>query len=143
MARILLINDEADLIAMCEIVLEARGHSVRHLLAPHRTSELLELASWKPELVLLDLVMPGATGEDVLERLRDLPGMSDVPVVVMSAVPEAEARARAMGAAGVLEKPFDPDGLMQAVDGTIALARAPRSLGPDSSPDTERHHPQR
>lgn len=138
MARVLLINDEADLIDMCEIVLEKHGHATQHTLAPYDMGELAALAEWRPELVLLDLVMPSAPGEDVLQRLRGLPGMADIPVIVMSAIPDGAKRAEAMGAIAFLEKPFDPDGLMRAVDRVLAEDRAPRSLRRDPSPDTLR-----
>jgi DNA-binding response OmpR family regulator len=143
MARVLLINDEADLIDMCEIVLEKHGHSVRHALAPHRMRDLVTLANWRPDLVLLDLVMPGTTGEAVLERLRRLRGTAHVPVVIMSAVPDLEKVALEMGANGFLEKPFDPDGLTEAVDRALAFDGAPRSLRHGSPPDTSRHDSQR
>jgi CheY-like chemotaxis protein len=143
MARVVIINDEPDLIEMCEIVLEAHGHAVRHTVAPHRMSELLDLEKWHPDLVLLDLVMPNASGDEVMHRLRSLPGTAHVPVMIMSAIPEGESKARELGAVGFLEKPFDPDGLVHAVNKAIAHDRAPGSRRHDSAPDSVRQDSQR
>jgi DNA-binding response OmpR family regulator len=72
-----------------------------------------------------------------------MPGMAHVPVLVMSAMSEADERAKAMGADGFLVKPFDPDGLVNALDLVLASARAPRSRRHHAAPRTTRHDSQR
>jgi CheY-like chemotaxis protein len=143
MARVLLINDEPDLIEICEIVLEKNGHEVRHTLAPHRVRELASLVRWGPDLVLIDLVMPATSGEEVIARLRHMPRMAHVPIVVMSALPDAAERALEIGADGLLEKPFDPHALIEAVARAIDDGRTPRSRRHAAAPQSARPDSQR
>lgn len=67
----------------------------------------------RPALVLLDIMMPGGSGLDVVERLRADPELADIPVVVVSAFATESDRqaAHAAGATGFLRKPFDPQEL--------------------------------
>lgn len=123
MARILLINDEPDLLEMCEAVLKSAGHAVLRLVTPTGPTELASAARWHPEVVLLDLVMPRQTGEHLLRKLRKMQGTAEVPVIVMSALVGAEDRADEMGAVACLEKPFGPDALLAAVDTALAESR--------------------
>ncbi len=64
----------------------------------------------RPDLVLLDVMMPGLDGPGTLARMRAEPSMARLPVVLMTAkaMPEEVARFRELGAAGVIAKPFDP-----------------------------------
>jgi CheY-like chemotaxis protein len=116
MARILLINDEPDLLQVCKMVLESEGHAVDMTTD---TSRAVELAAKGADIVLLDIVMPGATGEAVLRTLRESPATKETPVVIMSALPDAKERAEAMGANGVIGKPFTPAALFDAIHRTL------------------------
>jgi CheY-like chemotaxis protein len=118
MARILLINDEPDLLAMCQLILESAGHAVFRALNPR--DALRRAAAERPDAVLLDLVMPAMSGEEVLKRLRESPSTTDIPVVIMSALPDAEQRAAELGVAGFVAKPFDPDALTEAMSKALA-----------------------
>lgn len=113
MSHVLLINDEADLVEMCKIVLESAGHRVTATL---RAEDVLGLAiASGPNVVLLDLVMPGMDGEAVLRALRQHPETASIPVVVMSALPDLGERAKAMGADFFLSKPFSPNEVQTVV----------------------------
>src|SRR4051812_43518675 len=109
MASILLVNDEPDLLEICRMVLESEGHSVAATTDSVRARELAETA----DLVLLDLVMPGTTGEAVLRSFRESPKTRNVPVVVVSALEDARERAEAMGADGYMAKPFTASALFE------------------------------
>jgi len=71
----------------------------------------------QPDLVLLDVMMPGLDGPGTLSRMRADPALSRIPVIFMTAkaMPQEVARFCAMGAAGVIPKPFDPMRLVQQV----------------------------
>ncbi|MBV8804482.1 MAG: response regulator [Sinobacteraceae bacterium] len=71
----------------------------------------------RPDLILLDVMMPGLDGPGTLHRLRANPVSAGIPVVFMTAkaMPQEVARFRDMGAAGVIAKPFDPMRLAQQV----------------------------
>jgi CheY-like chemotaxis protein len=68
----------------------------------------------RPDVVVLDLAMPGITGWDVLRQVKADPQTRDMPVLVLSGQ-HAEERARSAGAAGYLEKPCLPDKLFGEV----------------------------
>ncbi len=107
--RVLLVEDDDDIRCICEIALTAvAGWQVTVARSGHEALELLEAA--KPDLVVLDMMMPGLDGEATLQRLRQRELGAVVPVVIMTACaqPREVARFRALGAAGVVNKPFDP-----------------------------------
>ena len=118
MARIVMINDEHDLLEICRMILASSGHRVLTLISGVDANSVVE--RFGADLVLLDWVMPDATGDEVLARLRASPRTAHVPIVVISALPEVQARARSLGADAVLPKPFLPDELRAIVDHTLA-----------------------
>jgi|SRR5581483_1229227 len=71
----------------------------------------------RPDLVLLDVMMPGLDGPSTLARMRAEPSLAGFPVVFMTAkaMPQEVARFRELGAAGVIAKPFDPMKLAEQV----------------------------
>ena len=73
----------------------------------------------KPDLVLLDVMMPGLDGPSTLSRMRSDPQLAASPVIFMTAkaMPQELARFKVLGAAGVIAKPFDPMKLAQQVFG--------------------------
>ena len=79
--------------------------------------------SWKPALILLDVMMPLMDGPATLARLRELPELASTPVVFITARTQAAERERllALGAAGVIPKPFDPR-LVGVVSSAVARA---------------------
>jgi DNA-binding response OmpR family regulator len=128
MSRVLLINDEPDLLEMCELVLESAGHTAVLAFAGQDGVDLDSVVDPAPDVVVLDLVMPHVTGAEVYQRLRESGPTSQTPVVIMSALPNTVEIAEELGAQAYLEKPFDPDALLAAVDQALAAAgdRKPR-----------------
>jgi DNA-binding response OmpR family regulator len=121
-ARILIVDDEPDLVAACTMALEAEGHSVASVTNGRQALPTAEVHH--PDLVMLDWVMPGCDGGAVLAQLRASLSMAAVRVMVMSALPDGAARARAAGADAFLAKPFDGDELAREV--ATLLVRAAR-----------------
>lgn len=118
--HILLIDDEPDIREVTQIVLESVGGL--RVTCASRGQEGLELA-WRsqPDLILLDVMMPGMSGLEVIEQLRQDPRSAETPVVFMTAkVQQREIDSYlAAGAKGVIVKPFDP---LQLVDEVRRLA---------------------
>jgi two-component system nitrogen regulation response regulator NtrX len=122
MARLLIVDDERNLRRMLAGVLEAEGHEVD--AAPDGETALLAMEENEPDVVLLDLALPGQDGLNVLGTLRTR--WPDVPVVMMSgrASLSDAVRATKIGAFHFLEKPLSPEALLLAVAGAIELRRA-------------------
>lgn len=78
-----------------------------------------------PDIILLDVVMPGIDGPSLLARVRTLPGHEHTPVIFMTARTQPQERGRyiALGAIGVVSKPFDPLTLGQQIRDILAEAR--------------------
>lgn len=107
--RIVHIEDAADIRKIVEIVLVRMGGYALWQCATGAEA-LAETAAFAPDLILLDVVLPDMDGPEVLRGLRAQPALTGVPVVFMtgkSRRDEIEALT-ALGAAGVLVKPFDP-----------------------------------
>jgi len=109
MIRILYVDDEADIREVAEMALELDPELTVRTCASG--AEALEQAvSWQPQLILLDVMMPGMDGPTVFANLRKQPATADIPVAFITARTQtAEVQNfRDMGACGVLAKPFDP-----------------------------------
>jgi two-component system, OmpR family, alkaline phosphatase synthesis response regulator PhoP len=113
MARILLINDEDDLLFVYRLTLENAGHIVEDTTS---ADEAIERAKqFRPEVIGMDWVLPGGTtGAELLRRFRELPETRSVPILVISAIQGLEQRARSLGADATLAKPFKPNHLIEA-----------------------------
>jgi DNA-binding response OmpR family regulator len=125
-ARVLVIDDEPDVLLLCRVNLEHAGHQV---LMAANGAEGMELArSERPDVIVLDLMMPQMDGYDVLEQLSGDAGTSGVPVLVLTARTRAEDRMRGWraGAAGYLTKPFAPVSLTADVDRLEHMTSAQR-----------------
>lgn len=124
--KILLVEDEPDIRAVAQLALEVvGGFTVR--LCESGEAALAAQAEFAPDLVLLDVMMPGMDGPATLAALRALPQGGDVPVVFMTAkVQPAEIAGYCrIGAIGVVAKPFDPMTLADTLRGLWAAAGHP------------------
>jgi DNA-binding response OmpR family regulator len=124
MARILLVNDESDLVNICEMVLEEAGYEVDTLTDGRKALELARRT--RPDLVILDWVMKkpeGPEGEDVLRQLRTDAATARIPVLMVSAIVDGEITARTYGTEGFLKKPFTAEALLSGVQELLQAAR--------------------
>jgi len=114
--RILLVDDEADIRQISRLALEALGgFEIREcasgLAAPQAVRD------FAPQLILMDVMMPGQDGLQTLKVLRATPGLPQVPIVFMTAKvqPQEVSSFRSLGVLDVIAKPFDPMTLAQTV----------------------------
>ncbi|MBL0967739.1 MAG: response regulator [Brevundimonas sp.] len=115
MARVLIADDDPLLRALLEHKLAADGHIV---ISAEDGGEVLELVSeHRPDLIVMDAMMPVMDGFEVLRRLKVGVEYSDIPVIMLTALRrEADiVGALQLGAADYLVKPFIPDELLQRV----------------------------
>jgi PAS domain S-box-containing protein len=112
-ARILVVEDNPDTSALLRDLLEAEGYVVDWVPTGEAAFETLELSP-EIDLLVLDLMLPGMSGYDVIERLRARPDLSSVSVLVLSALSSAAARVRGLrdGADDYMTKPFLPEELI-------------------------------
>ena len=106
--RVLLVDDAAEVRLLLQVLLELDGFTVTS--AADGPAGLAAVAAQRPDVVLLDVQLPGLDGPEVLRALRDEPATADLPVVFLTgAPPEQSGSLLALGATGVLHKPFDAD----------------------------------
>lgn len=107
--RILYVEDEPDIQAVAKLALEmVGGFSVK--LCSSGEEALREVAAFAPDMILLDVMMPGMDGPTTLKALREQPPLAGIPVAFMTAKvqPAEVAYYKSLGARDVIAKPFDP-----------------------------------
>ena len=114
--RILYVEDEPDIQAVARIALATVGGFVLKVCSSGEEA-VREVAGFDPELILLDVMMPGMDGPGTLKALRALPGVERVPVVFMTAKvqPNEVAHYKTLGALDVVAKPFNPMTLAEQI----------------------------
>jgi DNA-binding response OmpR family regulator len=125
--RVLVVDDEPMVRDTLGQVLSDEGYNVD--LAVDGETALDRVHAAKPDVILLDLMMPGMNGRQFLQTLRDDTTYENVPVLIMTAVHGLEVNLATFGASELVEKPFDVDELLNKV----ALA-VYRSRGPGTAP---------
>ena len=108
MTRVLVIDDEAPIRLLCRVNLEAEGMTV--LEAKDGPSGVAKAKEEQPDVVLLDVMMPGLDGWRVAEELLEDPNTREIPIVFLTARAEFRDRARGLDIGGVdyITKPFNP-----------------------------------
>jgi len=124
MQRVLLVEDDDAFRIFCRVALEASGFEV--LQARDGTVAVEKALRDRPDIVVLDLWLPGLTGSGVLRVLRANRRLDRVPVLVLSGVPEVKDREGLLsfGADEVLEKPISPEKLIAHVRALLEGGRA-------------------
>ncbi len=122
--RVLVIDDEAPIRLLCRVNLEAEGMQV--LEAGDGPAGLEEARSSNPDVILLDVMMPGLDGWAVAEQLVEDASTKDIPIVFLTARAELRDRARGLELGGVdyVTKPFNPVELASLVRELLKRVRA-------------------
>ncbi len=118
--RILIIDDEDDIREIAAMSLETvAGWEV--IVANSGAQGLLRAASYKPDAILLDVMMPGMDGPTTFRELRKNPATANIPVLFLTAKVQASDRQRFadLGIEAVLVKPFDPMTLSTQIAATL------------------------
>ena len=111
---VLIVDDDEDIVDTVRMVLTRRGWQVES--AGEGAAGLERLRNGlRPEVVLLDLMMPGINGWQFCEALRADPELRGIPVVVVSGAGDVGEKARSVGAVGHLRKPFELSELYEVV----------------------------
>ena len=109
LTRILHVEDEPDIQEIARMALEMVG-GFTVASCDGGQDALAKASTFRPDLILLDVMMPGMDGPTTLAELRKLPDAAATPIVFMTAKVQTHevARLKELGAADVIEKPFDP-----------------------------------
>jgi DNA-binding response OmpR family regulator len=121
--KVLVVDDEAPIRLLCRVNLEAEGMEV--LEAADGETGLETARAEKPDVVLLDVMMPGMDGWQVAERLVEDADTNDIPLIFLTARAELRDRARGLELGGVdyITKPFNPTELATVVESLLERVR--------------------
>lgn len=108
MAKILTVDDEPDVLFLLKVTLELAGHTVEQ--AQHGAAALEMIATWRPDLIITDLMMPVMDGREFIEQLRARPDVAGIPVILLSAAPDVDIPAER-----IMRKPFLQGDLMNSI----------------------------
>ncbi|MCP4406145.1 MAG: response regulator [bacterium] len=115
--RILYVEDEQDIQEVAKFALEAVGGFTVKICSSGQ--EAIEAAAgFEPDLILLDVMMPGMDGPSTFEKWQKIPGVESVPVIFMTAkvLPQEVAHYKDLGVLDVIPKPFEPMTLSDAIN---------------------------
>lgn len=113
--KVLYVEDEADIREIAEYALEDEGFDIVFCASGEQAME--QAGDFQPEVILLDVMMPGMDGPTTLKNLRDVPGLQTTPVIFLTAKvqPNEIQDFIALGAIDVIPKPFDPMTLAEQI----------------------------
>jgi len=122
MKRLLLVDDDPDLVMLVGDLLEEQGYLVERALDGQQALRLMELSL--PDLLVCDIMMPGLDGYALVQQVRTNPHYARLPVIFLSARGEVTDRARGLksGADAYVVKPFEPEELLATVEALLGGA---------------------
>ena len=112
--RVLVADDDPSIQGFLAEALADEGYEVR--TAANGREALAILREWRPDLILLDLMMPEMDGWAFRALQRSMPDVSHVPVIVLSATRDLAAKARDLEPAQIFSKPFDLEALLGTIE---------------------------
>jgi DNA-binding response OmpR family regulator len=110
--RILVIEDNPDIKEILDFILQDEGYEA---ISCSDGSSLSNLDQLQPSLILIDEILEGARGSELIKQLKLDKSQSKIPVVLMSAFPHIKKIAKECGADGYIEKPFNLDTLVATI----------------------------
>ncbi|HEY4490797.1 MAG TPA: response regulator, partial [Acidobacteriota bacterium] len=140
-ARILVVDDDDDIRELLQIVLQERGYIVE--TAVDGLDAVSRISENKPHLVVLDLMMPRMTGEELCRAIKSDPDLRDIIVFILSAKGDLATKLDCLkiGAEEYVVKPVEMEELVMRVDRFLRMAEEWKSVGskPVSTPGTPLH----
>lgn len=121
--KLLYVEDEADIREIAEFALEDEGFDINFCASGEQALETAE--DFQPEVILLDVMMPGMDGPTAMQKLRKLSGLANTPVIFLTAKvqPNEVEDFISLGAIDVIAKPFDPMTLAEQIHNILRCHR--------------------
>jgi len=123
---VLIVDDEPNIVTALEFLLRRSGYDVR--LASNGAEALEQVDAYRPDVVLLDVMMPVKSGYEVCQRMRERPELAQVRIVMLSAKgSEAEvSKGLSLGADLYITKPFSTQELVATINGLFEAGGTPQ-----------------
>ena len=125
--RVLVVDDEPDVLLLCRVNMEFAGHQV--IEAPDAIAGMEKALSESPDLIVLDIMLPGKDGIEMLRDLRDDERLANLPVILLTAKTQAQDLASGYdaGADDYITKPFSPSVLMNSIEQVLRMSPEERA----------------
>ncbi len=111
--KILVVDDELDVAKALKVRLKASGYNV--VLAGDSVQGFMMANKEKPDLIILDIMIPGGGGFVVADRLKQSTATHHIPIIFLTGISGGEDKAYKMGASGYLMKPYQPEKLLETI----------------------------
>ena len=118
--KILVVDDELDVAKALKIRLKASGYNV--VLAYDSIQGFMLANKEKPDLIILDIMIPGGGGFVVAERLKQSDATHHIPIIFLTGISGGEDRAYKIGASGYLMKPYKPEKLLETIHDALEFS---------------------
>jgi DNA-binding response OmpR family regulator len=114
--KILVIDDKEELLMLVEIIFQEIGYEIICLKDSEEAFEYV--IREKPDIVILDIMMPKLNGWDVLKQIKEHPSTSSIPILILSVKADREdaEKSKKLGAEAIMRKPFKSNKLIEAVN---------------------------
>jgi CheY-like chemotaxis protein len=121
--KVLVVDDEADFLRIVKLNLEETGNYEVVTLLSAKDS-VAQVKAFKPDIILLDIIMPGIKGIEACEMLNNDPEVARIPVVILSALEKEADKLKAfkVGVVGYMVKPIEKEELIQKIESFIRSA---------------------
>ena len=121
MAEVLLVEDTLELAQQVTDILKMEGHSIHISANGSDALHLLRTGNVRPDVIITDLLMPGVDGFALIEELKKIPRLKNIPIVIMSAKSDQNTidRASSLGIKKFLAKPCSPEKLLASIESVL------------------------
>jgi DNA-binding response OmpR family regulator len=113
--KILVVDDDPDILDALQLALEDAGYEVSITEKGEYAENLRDTNGGLPDVIILDILLSGKDGRIICQRLKSQEDTKHIPIVMMSAHPNAQQSVKAVGADDFLAKPFDVDELLEKI----------------------------
>ena len=120
MKKILIVDDKLEVVELVTATLEGEGYQI--ISASDGREALEKIGKEKPDLVLLDIVMPKMDGLEALSQLKKDPVLKEIPIIMLTAKGQKsdQEKGKELGATGYIIKPFSPSALLKRIEEILA-----------------------
>jgi DNA-binding response OmpR family regulator len=112
--KILVCDDDEGILDIVKLILENKNYQVKTINSGKGIEK--KVSEYSPDLILLDLWIPGMDGREITRVLKRQPKTKKIPIIIVSALNETEKISKEIGADGFLPKPFDINDLIKTVE---------------------------
>ena len=125
MKKILLIDDDPDVITVLQLMLKKKGYEIG--TASREDEAYMQVDLFEPDLIVLDVLLSGVDGREICKKLKASEKFKHIPIIMFSAHPGAQKNMEDFGADDFLPKPFESYKLLERIEGHLSRQKQPNN----------------